>query len=456
MLTYKRVLVAGTAVVLGAGSGFATSVFAQVAGGQAPQVPGNPPMPVGSAAASPSTDSVGSNFRRDGTVTVMQRPREGYEARGMRLGTFLVFPKVTIVAEKNDNIFASEINEESDLIWRVQPEVSANSDWNRHQLQLFARAGFNRYQDNSDENTDEWALGASGRLDVSRATQVNGQFSFTHATEPRSAPNAAVLPPGTEPVQYDVALFGLVARHEFNRLLATGRFDSTTYEYESPRTSTGAIVDQSFRDRTINVFGGRLDYALSPATAMFGEVLFNKHDPSNSPVAGGIQRGSEGVQAHVGVNFEVTALIRGDIGVGYMRQEFDDATQKDLEGFSTNAQVAWLPTQLTTVTVSASRSIEDSAVPGAAAFLSTNVRARVDHELMRNVILTAQVGYGDDEYTGIVREDRRTTAGVGASYLINRTLGLSATYNYNEQETRKGIGANFKENKVAATLTVQY
>jgi hypothetical protein len=45
---------------------------------------------------------------------------------------------------------------------------------------------------------------------------------------------------------------------------------------------------------------------------------------------------------------------------------------------------------------------------------------------------------------------------VGASYLINRKLGVSANYNYSEQETRRGTGANFKESRFGATLTVQY
>lgn len=456
VLKYGNVLAASTAVALGVGAGSATTVFAQVSGGQPAQSPSNPPVPAGQGPGGPAADTIGSNFRRDGTVTVMQRPREGYEALGIRAGTFLVFPKVTLAAEHSDNIYASAVNEESDTIWRVQPDITAQSDWNRHQLTVYARGSLNKFADHADEDTNEYSAGLAGRLDVTRATQVNGNLSLARITEPRSSPNAAILPPGTEPVQFDILTVGVQGRHEFNRLLATGRFESQRYEYESVRTATGTLIDQSFRDRTTSMATGRLDYAISPATAIFGEVTVNRHNGKGISATSPIDRDSKGYNAHVGVNFEITNLMRGDIGVGYLRQEFDGVGQKDLEGFSTNAQLAWLPTQLTTVTLSANRSIQDSAVAGAAGFLSTDVRARVDHELLRNVILTAQVGYGKDEYTGIVREDRRTTAGLGASYLINRTLGLSGTYNYSEQETRRGVGANFKENRFAATLTVQY
>lgn len=445
------------AAILGAGIGFATAVLAQAPSGPTPPAPGAPPTAVGESGPTAPTgpESIASNFRRDGLVTVMQRPHEGYEALGLRLGSLKILPKLSVGAEHSDNIFASSINAVGDLIWRIQPEISASSDWSRHQLAAFARAIANRYQDNKDEDTTDWAVGASGRLDVSRATQVNGQLNLSKGTEPRSSPNAQVLPPGAEPVQFETIAFGAQGRHEFNRLLATGRYDTQKFEYENSRTVSGEPIDQSYRDRTITTVGGRLDYALSPATAVFVDIAANTHDAKATATSSAIDRDSKGQQAQVGVNFEIAALMRGDIGVGYMRQEFDAATQKDLEGFSTTAQLAWAPTQLSTITLTAGRTIEDSAVADAVAYISTNLRARVDHELLRNVILTAQAGYGKDDYTGVVREDRRTSAGFGASYMMNRVLSVSANYSYMEQETRKGVGSNFKENRVGVTLTVQ-
>jgi hypothetical protein len=156
------------------------------------------------------------------------------------------------------------------------------------------------------------------------------------------------------------------------------------------------------------------------------------------------------------VDFEITALIRGNIGVGYRRQTFSDPSAKALSGWSSDATLEWFPTQLTTVTGTVTRTIQDSAVFGAPASLSTNANLRVDHELLRNVILSAQTGYGEDKYTGIVREDHRKSASLGGTYLINRNLGASLTYNYSEQKTVRGTGIDFKDNRVMAALTFQY
>jgi hypothetical protein len=457
VLTYKRLLAAGTAVVLGAGFGFASSGFAQPAPGTPGTPPGNPPLPPGTGSPpSNEVENIG-NFRRDQNITVMERPREGYEARGIRAGTLLIFPKVTAVAAHDDNIYATPTNQVDDTIWRVQPQVSVTSDWIRHAMQAYAQASFNRYQNRSTENTDDYGLGVNGRLDVTHDTTITGAFGYTHGTEPRTSPNSPSA--ALEPVQFDQTTFEVGGRHEFNWLLATGRVNVQKFEYSSPPAGppapAGTIIEQSFRDHTTTTVQGRLDYAISPATAVFADVSADNRDYDHV-VAGGIHRNSKGTTVLGGVDFEITNLMRGNIGLGYVKQSFDDPSQKDLSGFSANARVDWVPTQLTTVTFTGTRDIRDSAVLGAAAYISSNVSVRVDHELLRNVILSGQAGWGRDKYTGIVREDERTSAGLAASYLINRAVGVSATYDYQEQKTKKGVGNNFKDNRVGVTLTLQY
>lgn len=464
MLTFKRLLAASSAVVLGAGSGFATSVYAQVTSGPPQTSPGNPPVPgVGATAPgtqSPQAENTTSNFRRDATLSVMQHPREGFEAQGIRAGAFLVFPQLSLQVQHDDNIYATDTNETDDNIWRVQPQVTVNSDWNRHALQAYARGSINRFMDHSSENTDDWGAGVNGRLDVSRATTVLGRLDFTRGTEPRTSANS---PTGAAaPVQFDLWTVGVQGRHEFNRLLVSGRVQSQKFNYDSPPRASGAgFIDQSYRDRTVTNYGARADFAVSPKTAFFVDVQGETHDQKHH-TAGDLNRNSKGMQTLAGVNFEVSALARGDIGIGYRKETFDAPGVKDLSGFSANGQLEWFPTQLTTLTFSASRTIEDSAVANSPAFLSTNIGARVDHELLRNVILNGHVNWGDDKYAvsqapgSVQRQDRRKNAGLGASYLVNRNVGVSVAYEYTEQKTRKGVGNNFKDNRVGATLTVQY
>ncbi|THD77665.1 MAG: hypothetical protein E7812_12960 [Phenylobacterium sp.] len=455
MLTFKRLLAGSTAIALGTGFGIATSVFAQVATPPTQSPVGGAPQPGGTGSPATTQDQAFvSQFRRDADVTVMARPREGYEARGIRVGAFLVYPQLNVAPTYDDNIFATSSNTTSDTIWKVNPLVTVQSDWNRHSLGGYASVTANEFQQRSSEDTTDYSLGANGRIDVDHATQVTGRVNYMRSTEPRTSANS---PTGAlKPVRYDLLDFSAEGRHEFDRLLGTLHFDSQTFDYSNPPAASGGVIDETFRNRTITTYGGRLDYALSPKTALFVDLQGENHSYDHQSALDPINRDSKGVQALAGVDFEVTALMRGNIGFGYRKETFSDPAAKDLAGLSADASLEWFPTQLTTVTVAGSRTIQDSAVFGSPAYLSSNVTARVDHELLRNVILTGQVGYGDDKYTGIVREDHRTSAGVGASYLINRTLGVSVNYNYNKQETVKGVGNDFKDNRVAATLTVQY
>jgi hypothetical protein len=461
VLTFKKLLVGGTAAALGAGGlASATSVLAQVATPPAQPPVGGPTQPGGITApvvpGQTTTPEQGfvSNFRRDADVTVMQRPREGYEAQGLRVGSLLLYPQISVAPTYDDNIFATSTGKTSDTIWRIQPQITAASDWNRHSLSLYALANINQYSQHSSENTTDYTIGGNGRLDVDHATQVNGRLNYIRATEPRTSANS---PTGAaKPVRYDLWDFGVEGRHEFNRLLGSLRFSGQNFKYENPPSKTGGVIDQAYRDRTNYFYGGRLDYAFSPKTAFFVDLQGENHQQKHTSAADLTNRDSKGYQALAGVDFEVTALMRGNIGLGYRRQTFSDPAAKDLSGWSADAKLEWFPTQLTTVTFLGARTIEDSAVPGAPAYLSTNVTARVDHELLRNVILTAQAGYGDDKYTGVNRVDHRKTFGAGANYLINRNVGISVNYNYSDQRTVRGSGNNFTDNRVGATLTFQY
>ncbi|MDZ4052043.1 MAG: outer membrane beta-barrel protein, partial [Phenylobacterium sp.] len=137
-------------------------------------------------------------------------------------------------------------------------------------------------------------------------------------------------------------------------------------------------------------------------------------------------------------------------------QEYDDPTLSDIDGFGARAQVEWFPTQLTTVTFTGSRTIEESASPGSAGYTSANLGVKVDHELMRNVILTGNVSKGKDDYQGITREDDRFNAGVGATYLLNRHVGVTLAYSHMDMDSSGVGGQDFKVNKVGATLALQF
>lgn len=396
-----------------------------------------------------------SNFSRDRNVSVSARPRADYQAAGVRAGSFMVYPKLTTTLEHNDNIYVSKTGKQDDNVWHVNPELSVVSNWNRHSLTAYVRGGFNRFSDNSSENSDDFGVGADGRIDITRNTLVNTGASFTRSTEPRTSPNAPAA--AKEPTQFDTSNAYLGASQEFNRLKLATRLDLTKFNYDDTPNKAGGVIDQDYRDRTVTSLMARADYAVSPDTALFLEVTGNKRDYRQAKPAVALNRDSDGVQVLAGANFELGALTRGELGVGYIKQNYDDVAAKDIDGFAARAQVEWFPTQLTTITLTGARTIEESGDPTIAGYLSTNSSLRIDHELLRNVLLSANVSSGKDEYQGIDRDDKNTGAGVSATYLLNRNIGVALNYSYQKRASSGSkAGPEFEVNKVGATLTLQF
>jgi hypothetical protein len=437
----KRILLAGMALALAADVGIA----------QAQE---------GNRGALDQAGEAYSNFKRDRNVSVRQRPHGGYEALGLRAGAFMIWPKVGTTVESNNNIYATSTNQKSDTVWHVTPEVNITSTWSRHSLQAYARSTINRFTNFSTENAEDYSVGAIGRLDLLRTEQVNGGLDWSRMTEPRTSSSSPVN--SKSPIQYELASAYLSGAREYNRLRLSGRLDFRQFNYLNNVTTTGTPVLEDDRDRTLTIATARADYAVSPDTALFVQVAGNDrnyrlNNPSAALYPAFVNRDSKGVEALVGANFELSALLRGEIGVGYLQQSFKDARFSDVSGLGARAQVEWFPTQLTTVTMTGSRSVEDAGIIGASSYLSSNIGAQVDHELLRNVILGGQINYGNDDYRGISRTDKRFNAGVSATYLMNRNVGVTVGYNHFKQtSTGTAGGAAFNVDKVGATLTLQY
>ncbi|WP_269714838.1 outer membrane beta-barrel protein [Caulobacter sp. NIBR2454] len=402
-----------------------------------------------------SASDAQGNFARDRNVSVRQRPHPEYDAMGIRSGAFMLYPQVTASVDYSDNIYGAATNKADDFIFKVQPSLSLASTWSRHALSAYANAAINRYVDFSTEDTEDFAFGADGRIDIVRGSNIALGGNYNRITEPRTSSST---PTGSvDPIQYDLTQFNIAGVHELNRLRLSARGDYRKFNYDDGRTVAGAPVEQDDRDREITSFTGRAEYALSPATAFFVQGAVNKRDYRLQPPVSALDRDSDGYEVLAGANFELSALMRGEFGVGYISQKFDDPTAKKIDGLGARAQVEWFPTQLTTVTFTGARSIEDSGIPGSSGYLSSAVGAQVDHELRRNIILTGKLDYANDDYDGIERKDKRFNAGVSATYLLNRRLGVVAGYSYFDQNS-KGLngGEDFKVNRVSLGLTGRF
>lgn len=394
-------------------------------------------------------------FARDRGVAVRDRPHPGYEVSGVPLGGFTVFPKLEIGGEYTDNVYATNTGAVDDLILRVKPELAVSSDWSRNALSAYARGTLSRFKDYETENTDEYGVGATGRLDFSRATQVTGGADYARIAEPRTSASSQTQ--SADPIEYDLSSAYIAASRTSGRVRLSGRGDVRAFDYADGTSVTGVNIDQDNRDRTVSSFTGRADLAVSPASAFFVQATGNERDYDVASTPTAAARDSSGYEILAGANFELGAVARGEVAVGYIDQSFDESVYGNVSGLGARALVQWFPTQLTTVTATGARTVEDSAIVGSGGYLSTSLGLQIDHELRRNVIVGAQASYGQDDYEGLDRKDDRLGASVSTTYLVNRHLGLSLTASHFEQDSSGAAsGASFNINKLMVSLVTQF
>jgi hypothetical protein len=396
-----------------------------------------------------------TNFDRDRNVSVSERARPDYQAAGLQLGGFTAYPKLTVGVERDDNVGATATNTDEDTIYVVAPELVIERVTADSQIQAFIRGSRRMNQDFVKETTTDYQGGASGSYEVGGGIRLMGGGDYGRYTEPRTS---TLSPGGTvKPVEYKLGQADLGLTYAMDRLRLTGRADYQDYDFHDGRTATDAEVDQDFRDRQIMTYTAKAEYALNPNTSVFLVSAFDDRKYDRQPPAVALNRSSKGKNIAIGANFDFSALARGEIQIGYVEQDYDAPAVRDIEGITGKALVEWFPTDLTTLTLTGSRDVRDATVPGAGGFLSGNFGLQIDQELLDNLILTARVGYGLDQYKGIDRKDERTSGSLGANYLLNRHVGFTVAYDYLKQvSSGAAVGPEFEDNKVSVSSSLQF
>ena len=404
---------------------------------------------VGAAYAADVSNTDEGAGMSDARGSVLNRARPGYDAVGIHAGGFTVYPQASVTGEYDDNIYASDTNTKSDFITKLATSVAVNSNWSRHALNFIAGVEKSLFNSHSGENRLDWNVGLNGSLDVTRNTQINGGLSYQKLHEDRGDPNS----PGasSEPVPYKLFNATAAIDQRFNRMTAelSGQLDD--YNYDNVVSTTGTPIDQDFRDRKEYTEALKLGYDVSPDTNVYVKGSLNQRKYDQHPPVVALNRDSKGYAAVVGSDFRLSNLAQGGIYIGYQKQNYDSAALSDISGLSYGADVEWYVTPLMTVTVNADSAINETT-SAASGYLAQSVGLRIDHELLRNLLLNAKVGYENDDYTGISRTDDIITAGFGADYLLNRNFSISIGYNYTNRNSSI-TGSDYSRNMIGLTLT---
>jgi hypothetical protein len=379
----------------------------------------------------------------DPNVPVTARPGP-YDPLGIRTGGFFIYPSVGVAGSYNDNILATNDSEEDDFIFTTSPQIAVVSNFPRHSLNFTVQSDVGRHVDHTDEDFWDYGAALGGRLDITRNNRLTAGINAGREHEGRDDPDDPGADVTNKPVKYWVYGGSVGFEQDFNRFNfgVLGNFERNDYEDED--------ADEAERDA--NLFGGRLrtGYFVSPRINAFlqGGIEREQRDASNAS-----QRDNNVYSAGVGTAIDFTGLLFGEANVGWAVQEFDDSDFQGDNGFAYGVNLTWNPTQLTSVRLDGAGGFVPSNV--GSSNLASEIGLRVDHELLRNVLIGGRVAYTRDTFQDSSgRTDNRFDVGPDITYLINRHFSVGAGYVFTKQDSDDN-DQEFTRNVVTVRLTAQ-
>ncbi|HUO88502.1 MAG TPA: outer membrane beta-barrel protein [Rhizomicrobium sp.] len=382
---------------------------------------------------------------------VLDRARPEYDAVGVPIEEFVLYPTLALGGTYDDNVFRAPLAEQSDLYWTFSPRLDLRSQWQRHALQLYAQLDHYEFDELNSETRTNWTVGGAGRYDISDGSFLAADSYYLDTHESRTSPDLSTLalsPTAYQQVHADGSIQG-----QFGLTLLSGGVWFDRFDFDPTRLIGGGTINNDDRDRSVIEVFGKAAYEFAPDQEVFLRASYNTRDFDLSLDRNGFDRNSHGYHIDAGVEGMLTPVVRGSAFVGYVNQNYR-APLESVDDFDFGAQIDWFVTELFTAHLAASRTIADTTIFGASSVDERAVAASADYELLRNVILRANIGYSDDAFRGITRDDRIFTAGISGRYLINQYLSAELAFAHENRDSNV-IGRDYDDNAFSFGLKVQ-
>ena len=394
--------------------------------------------------------------------SIASRARPDYDPIGIVVGprgSFLLFPKFTLSAEFTDNLFDDDNDTVSDQAMVFEPEFKIQSDWVNHSLTLAGKAVHTRYLEETGENSLDYNLDLTGRLDVLAGSSIDGGVTLARRHTDRGDPDD---PGQTRPTVSHVGTLRLSGVHNPDVILL--RLDLTADRSDFRDVGVANNDDQ---DRLVLEARTRLGYEWVPGSTAFVEGAYNARDFREEVDDNGLVRSSDGWEILLGNTLDLSGVTFAELGLGYLRQVFDDPVPGGralgpTEGFSFAGRTIWNATDLLTISAETRRKVNDTTIENAASAFTSSFELKADYEMLENLIFDGKINYDIESFDGIDREDTVLTLNFGARYLLGPNLVATAKYEFLDRisddagAVAGAVSGSFRTNTFRISITAQF
>lgn len=338
-----------------------------------------------------------------------QVPLEPSEGPGIfKIGPLSVAPGIFLLSGYDSNIGSLSPEEAAgDYTFVAVPQAKLLLGQGPVRLQGILAAEFQQYVERSDESATNnyWET----RLDVGRgANTLTGTYSHRDHY--------------ARPTGFEV---GKKSRHLWDTARVSGDMAlggrgnlSGDFTYERVRYDADAIYEgiqlKGQLDQNATVATASVGYDLTPLTGMFGLAEFTVNQFLVEP-----RRNSSGNYLALGVGFQPSALISGQVNIGYRRLNFTDPTVKDFSGLGyVGGFTIPIPTG-TLLAITLAREPQYSYDAASAYYVQTENRLSLSQPLGQRILALGWARWLTFSYPNAAPSN-----GAGTYFGYNASLGL--------------------------------
>ena len=372
---------------------------------------------------------------------------------GAQIGAFYVAPSLQVDESLNDNIFAQTHGARADAITTLTGRSSLDYSNGINSLDLQGLIAQHLYAVHSTENEWEGSLGINFASAVHNDLQLVVNGDIKRLVDPRTDPSGLQgLTPTTYEL-YDGAVGALFGHYETNLLDLRVGTNRTTYD--PLQGSQGPIVT-SDRDNT-ELFGeGRFRHAFGDRRGLYLKVRPNTRNYDQQFDQSGFRRGSNGVRADAGVDWDIDSALLVNAEVGYQHQAYDDPRFGTIGEPDVRLKLSWWPSLLTNVTVNATHEYYEAFFVPSPGAVRNKVVARVDHELRRRWVASASVSVERDDLRNVPTHYTAEIADLSLKYLFAEGFSAGVDYTFSHQTSTGAVvttgATTFQQNIVTFTI----
>jgi hypothetical protein len=393
-------------------------------------------------------------------VTVTTRLHPDYDPLGVRVGQFVILTRLTESFGYDDNVTGLQNGRGSPLI-NTAATVNALNTMSDGSIAVQGNLADYEYLSASQQSFTTYNASVTGTHKFGEDLLTVSLAHYNMEQTPRDLD----VPQLSSPIAYRFEDLQASYAIAIGRWQLQPTMDISYYNFDNGVVA-GQTLLQSYRDRIVYYpsFTARYEFATRRDLLL---VVRDADASYTNAVRGLPTQDFNDVSVLAGLSYDVDGVIGFRLLGGYEERDFSARAYKKIQAPIVEGSVIWTPTDLTTVTGTAARYITDTSAEGTIGETETTIKLSVDHELLRNVIVTGKAGFSSAEYFG-GRASELYTVGGTVTWKLNRLLRLGLDYRFTDRQSPGGVpqqivqpsifafGQSYTENVVRLQLGVAF